>query len=303
MDRIGIDIGGTSAKVGLVGEAGTVLRRAQLPTGRDLPAAVLVETLAQAVAEVHTGNRAGGLGVAAPGFRRPDGEGVVNVGNLPLIDGFPLRSRLEAATGLPTVLDNDANAAAVGEYRYGGGKGVARLLVVTVGTGIGAGMVVEGKVLRACWEGLGDPGHVIVQAGGPRCNCGGHGCAEAVASVPAILRRARELAVPGAAPADLGAVVRAARQGDTTASQALQEAGRYLGLALASLTHLLGPDCILLGGGGLDAAENLLMDPAREALLAHVQPFFGKGLTLGRAALGNDAGLIGAAALIADEAI
>lgn len=235
------------------------------------------------------------LGVAAPGCRRSDGEGVVNVTNLPNIDGYALRQRLEDATGLPTTLDNDANAAALGEHRFGAGRGADRLLVMTVGTGIGAGMVVEGAVHRVAWSGLGDPGHVIVRRFGPRCACGGHGCVEALASVPAILRRAAEALPPGYA--DFGLLVRAALQGESPAAAVLRDAGADLGIALASLVHVLAPDLILLGGGGLDAAEDLLMGPVRESMFAHVQPFFGSRLTLGRAALGNDAGLIGAAAL------
>jgi glucokinase len=294
--RVGIDIGGTSAKLGLVDDAGAVVARGQVPTGRDLEADALVERLARAVTELREGREALGLGVAAPGMRRADGEGVVNVTNLPHIDGYPLRDRLEAATGLRTTLDNDANAAALGEYRFGAGKGVPRLLVMTVGTGIGAGMVVDGEVHRVAWQGLGDPGHVIVQAGGPECGCGGHGCVEGLASVPAILRRA---SVGGVEPATLAGVTEAARLGEPAATEALAEAGHWLGVALATLTHVLAPERILLGGGGLDATEELLLAPIREALFAHVQPFLGARLTLGRAALGNDAGLIGAAALVA----
>jgi glucokinase len=299
MLRIGIDIGGTSAKLGLVDESGAILRREQTPTGREMEAVVLVEQLAAAAARLLAGEQAEGMGVAAPGFRRPDGEGVVNVSNLPRLDGFPLREQLERAAGLPAVLDNDANAAAMGEYRFGAGGGTSRLLVVTIGTGIGAGMVVDGAVHRVCWEGLGDPGHVIVQAGGPACACGGHGCMEALAAVPAMVRRADELLGPGPLYGTLGMVVQAAGAGERAAAQAIREAGRWLGMGLATLTHVLGPERILLGGGGVDAAGDLLMEPVREALFAHVQPFFGGNLSLDRAGLRNDAGLIGAAALVA----
>lgn len=301
MSRIGLDIGGTSAKIGLVDEEGRVLRRAQVPTGREQPADPLVEQFAAAVRTLLDGEPASGLGVAAPGMRRADGEGVVNVSNLPLLDGYPLRERLESLTGLPTRIDNDANAAAVGEYRFGAGRGAARLLVVTVGTGIGAGMVVNGAVHRVSWEGLGDPGHVIVEPDGPECACGGRGCAETLAAVPAMVRRANAAGVPGETYPDLQAVVLAARGGRDGASRALRESGRIIGVALATLTHVLAPERILLGGGGLDAAEELLLDPIREALFRHVQPFLGDRLTLGRAALGNDAGVIGAAALVGGE--
>lgn len=296
--RIGIDIGGTSAKLGLVDQGGHILRRGQVPTGPDLPADDLVGQLAEAVAGLRSGQPALGLGVAAPGMRRADGEGVINVTNLPHIDGYPLRQRLEAATGLPTVLDNDANAAAMGEHRFGGGQGVSRLMVLTVGTGIGAGMVVDGRVHRVAYEGLGDPGHVIVRQNGPRCGCGGHGCVEVLAAVPAIIRRADELLGPGPVYGTLGIVVEAARKGEPAASRALQECGELIGMALATHLHLLGPERILLGGGGVDAAEDLLFEPIRRSLWGHGQPFLLERLALGRARLGNDAGVAGAAALV-----
>jgi glucokinase len=297
MNRIGIDIGGSSAKLGVVTSEGAVLRRDQVPTHRELGSDTLTGLLAEAVSRLRD-EQTVGLGVAAPGFRRADGEGVVNVGNLPHIDGYPLRSRLENATGLPTVLDNDANAAALGEFRYGAGQGVSRLLVMTIGTGIGAGMVVNGAVLRVCAEGLGDPGHIIVRAGGPECTCGGRGCAEALAAVPAIRRRVAELRKETALPEYVD-IVTAALTGNPAASRALADAGALLGQTLASLVHVLGPNGILLGGGGIDIADELLLTPIREALFAHVQPYFGLHLRLERAALGNDAGLVGAAALAA----
>lgn len=295
MLRIGIDIGGTSAKLGLVDPDGKVLARARVPTGRELPAEELVTRLADAVVGQLEGHLAGGLGIAAPGMRREDGEGVINVTNLPRIDGYPLRERVEWATGLRTVLDNDANAAAMGEARFGGGHGSSRLLVLTLGTGIGAGMVVDGQVHRVAWQGLGDPGHVVVQRNGPACGCGGHGCVEAIAAVPALQRRAAEAGVPHES---FGDVVAAARDGNRAALRVLEEGGAWIGMALATLVHVLGPDRILLGGGGLDAAEALLFDAIRASFFAHTQPFLAERLTLGRAALGNDAGLIGAAALV-----
>jgi len=297
METIGIDIGGSSAKLGRVDAAGRVIARAQVPTGRERGGDELTQLLADAVRSLAGEAPVFGLGVAAPGFRRDDGEGVENVTNLPRIDGYPLRSRLEAAAGLPTVLDNDANAAALGEFRFGAGRGVRRLMVVTLGTGIGAGMVVDGRVHRVSAQGLGDPGHVTVRAGGPRCGCGARGCLEAIAAVPGIVARAGELA--GREFAGIGEVVAAARGGDAAAGRALAESGRLIGIGLTILTHLLGPHAILLGGGGLDAAEELLLVPIRESLAEHVQPFLGERLTVGRAALGNDAGLVGAAALAA----
>jgi glucokinase len=295
MLRIGIDIGGTSAKLGLVDPDGRVLSRVEVLTGRDMTAEDLVTSLADAIFGRLDGHKAEALGIAAPGMRRDDGEGVVNVTNLPHIDGYPLREKMQEATGLRTVIDNDANAAAMGEARFGGGRGVSRLLVMTLGTGIGAGMVVDGQIHRMAWQGLGDPGHVIVQRNGPLCGCGGHGCVEKIAAVPALLQRAAEAGMPNAS---FGDVVIAARCGNTAVSELLQEGGEWIGMALATLVHVLGPERILLGGGGIDAAKELLFEPIHTALFAHCQPFLAERLTLARAALGNDAGLVGAAALV-----
>jgi glucokinase len=134
----------------------------------------------------------------------------------------------------------------------------------------------------------------VVQRPGPECGCGGRGCVEAIASVPALMRQAAAL---GLADNEFGELVAAASSGHEVASTVLREGGEWIGMALATLVHILGPNRILLGGGGLDAAEDLLLAPIREALFAHVQPFLAERLTLGRAALGNDAGLVGAAAL------
>lgn len=294
-NTVGIDIGGTSAKLGIVDRDGYVLARARVPTGYDIRAEELVERLAGAIGTLLTKLDASALGVAAPGMRRDDGEGVVNVTNLPQIDGFELRGALQRWTGLPTALDNDANAAAMGEYRFGAGRGIERLLVMTIGTGIGGGMTVGGQVHRVACGGLGDPGHVVVAPGGPRCGCGGRGCVETLAAVPAILRRAGERR--GTPFAYLGEVVAAAQHGEPAGAETLREAGHLLGTALATLTHLLAPQRILIGGGGIEAAGDLLLDPIREALFDHVQPYLGERLSLRRAELGNDAGVVGAAAL------
>jgi len=297
---VGIDVGGTSAKLGLI-ERREIRARRQIPTGRSTTFEWLVEGLAGAVAELCSASSSAleGIGVAAPGFSAADGSGVVNVTNLPHIDGQPLRDRLSEALGLPVRVDNDANAAALGEFRYGAGGGAARLLLVTVGTGIGAGMVVGGEILRVAWQGLGDPGHIVLQRDGPRCDCGATGCLEALAAAPATLRRAAGL---GQAFPDFPSLVDAATGGDGPGRQALLESAAWLGAGLATYTHLLAPDRLLLGGGVTDAAAHLFLPAVVRAYQAHVQPFLRARVTLARAALGNDAGVLGAAALAAGAA-
>lgn len=306
---LGIDVGGTTAKLGTVDAAGQIRGRAAVPTGAALTAESLVSSIAAAAGPLLERARDEGLevataGLALPGMLYPDRSAVRNVTNLPGLSHAPLRDWLAETLGLTVALDNDACAAALGEYRYGAGPGADRLLVVTVGTGIGAGMVVDGAVFRTSQGCLGDPGHVIVDRDGPRCGCGGRGCLEAIAAAPAIVRHAARRAVedPASALAQLPApfevrdVARVAEAGDPAARAVLAEAGRWLGMGLTSLLHVLSPDRILIGGGVAEAG-GLLLDPLREAMLDHGMPFLTRGLRIDRAALTADAGLLGAAAV------
>jgi glucokinase len=234
----------------------------------------------------------------------PDRSGVRNVTNLPGLNNAPLRERLAETLELAVGLDNDACAAALGEYRYGAGQGAERLLVVTVGTGVGAGMIVDGSVFRTSQGCLGDPGHVIVAPEGPRCGCGGRGCMEVMAAAPAIARHATALGAerPDSAlarlprPIDGVDVARAAAAGDEAARAVLASAGRWLGIGLVSLLHVLGPERLLVGGGVAEAGD-LLLDPLRKTIDDYGMPFLTRPLTVARAALTADAGLLGAAAV------
>jgi glucokinase len=306
---LGIDVGGMTAKLGLVDPEGRIQGRASVPTGYGLTANELVEGLAEAAGPLLQQARAAGMelrtaGLALPGMLYPDRSAVRNVTNLPGLNHAPLRDHLSERLNVTVLLDNDACAAALGEYQYGAGRDATRLLVVTVGTGIGAGMVVEGEVFRTSQGCLGDPGHVIVAPDGPRCGCGGRGCVEALAAAPAIVRRASTRAEqePTSAlarlpqPLEVRDIARVAAEGDPTARQVLAEAGRWLGQGLASLLHVLSPERILIGGGVAEAGD-LLLEPTRAALLEYGMPFLTQHLTIDRAALTTDAGILGAAAV------
>jgi glucokinase len=306
---LGIDVGGTTAKLGIADGTGQILWRATVPTGYELPADGLIDRLVEAARPLLERAREAGLeigtaGLALPGMLLPDLSGIRNVTNMPGLNNAPLRSRLAERLGLAVALDNDACAAALGEFRYGAGQGAARLLVVTVGTGIGAGMVVDGVVFRTSQGCLGDPGHVIVAPDGPQCGCGGRGCMEVMAAAPAIARRAAEAAkaVPESAltrltpSIEVRDVAQLAGNGDTAAQRVLAESARWLGMGLTSLLHVLSPERILIGGGVAEAGD-LLLDPLRAAVLDYGMPFLTRDLTLARAALTTDAGLLGAAAV------
>jgi glucokinase len=306
---LGIDVGGTTAKLGIVEAAGQIRGRATVPTGFQLSAEGLIARLTEAARPLLDQAAQAGLeirtvGLALPGMLLPDRSGVRNVTNMPGLNNAPLRDRLAETIGLAVELDNDACAAALGEYRYGAGRGAERLLVVTIGTGVGAGMVVDGAVFRTSQGCLGDPGHVIVAPEGPRCGCGGRGCLEVMAAAPAIARHAAAMGAerPDSAlarlarPIDVADIARAAAAGDEAARVVLASAGRWLGIGLVSLLHVLGPERILLGGGVAEAGD-LLLDSLRATIDDYGMPFLTRPLTVARAALTVDAGLLGAAAV------
>jgi glucokinase len=253
------------------------------------------------------------LGVGAAGMVQSDG--VMRFAPNLAWREFPLRERIEAEVGLPTLVDNDANVAAWGEFRFGAGRGSSDMLLVTVGTGIGGGIVSGGRVLRGAHGFAGEIGHIIVEPGGPLCGCGNLGCWEQVASGRAIGRLGREvaaehpesgmLALVGGDPAKVtGPVVTAsAKRGDPAAVRILAEVGRRLGEGIAGLVNILDPDVVVVGGGVIEAGD-LLLEPARRAFLDSVEaPEHRPNVPLVAAAMANDAGAVGAADLAYRELI
>jgi glucokinase len=222
---------------------------------------------------------------------------------------FPLAERVEHGVGLPTYVDNDATVATWGEFRFGAGRGARDMLLVTVGTGIGGGIISEGKLFRGAHGFAAEIGHVIVEPGGPRCGCGNLGCWEQVASGRAIDRLGREAARehPDSRLSDLAGgdpdrvdghvVTEAAKEGDPVAMHVLAEVGRRLGEGIAGLVNILDPQIVVVGGGAATAGD-LLLEPARRAFVEAVEaPAHRPDTPILSAHLGNDAGAVGAADL------
>jgi glucokinase len=225
----------------------------------------------------------------------------------------PLQQRLELALDLPVTIENDANAAAWGEYRFGSAVGAGNMVMVTVGTGIGGGIVVDGALMHGAFGVAAEVGHMRVVPGGFRCGCGNRGCWEMYASGTALVREARELVLTGTPlaarlgelcggdPATLSGpdVTRAAVEGDPAAIELLADLGVWIGEGLASVAAILDPELVVLGGG-VSEAGSLLIDPA---LAAFRRQLTGRGhrpeARFALASLGNDAGMIGAADLAA----
>jgi glucokinase len=311
-EAIGLDVGGTKIAGYLVDAEGTILRNAVVDTPAESADATL-EAMAGAVWAVSSeGARTIGIGIAG---MVEFASGVMRYGpHLPFRD-LPLRDRMAEATGLPCLVDNDANAAAWGEYVSGAGRGTSDMLLVTVGTGIGGGVVSGGRMFRGA-HGLGaEIGHVVVERDGPLCGCGNHGCLEQVASGRAIDRLGREAAradpgslmveLAGGDPAAVAGpiVVEAALGGDTTAIEVLAEVGRRLGEGIAGMVNVLDPEIVVVGGGAISAGD-LLLEPAREAFGSSVMaPEHRPAVPIVPAQLGNSAGGVGAALLALDELV
>jgi glucokinase len=302
---LGIDVGGTKVGALLISENGEVLAEERADTPRDDVDATLevVYRLAEAL-----GKRgdAVAVGVGAAGMVDAEAGMLRFAPNLDWME-VPVRDLVAKRTGLPCVLDNDANAAAWGEYRLGAGRGHEDLLVVTVGTGIGGGIISGGRLVRGAHGFAAEIGHFIVEPGGPWCGCGNRGCWEQVASGQALDRAAREAAQsrPDSMIADLAGthapvgrhVWEAARQRDRMATSILDEVGGRLGEGIAGLVNVLDPEAVVIGGGVVDIGD-LLLAPARRAFVAAVEaPDHRPEVPLVPAQLGNRAGAIGAAAL------
>lgn len=301
---IGIDIGGTKVAALRVAEYGDVLDRRERPTPADDVAAT-VETVSDLAAELAA---AGGeaIGVGAAGMV-DFAAGVLRYAPNLAWREVPLRDLLSERTGLPCVVDNDANVAAWGEYRFGAARGYRHVLAVTVGTGIGGGIVADGELLRGAHGFAAEIGHIIVEPDGPPCGCGNRGCWEQVASGRALGRLARAeverepagriAALARGAEASGRHVSEAAREGDPAAAVIFATVGRRLGEGIAGLVNILDPEVVIVGGGVAEEGA-VLLEPAREAFLDAVEaPEHRPEVPILAATLGNDAGAIGAAAL------
>jgi glucokinase len=292
---LAVDIGGTKLAAARAVGGGRLERRGEVPTPQTSDPDVVYDVLARLLREVVDGEQPEAVGVGCGGpMQWPDG--IVSPLNIPAWRDFPLRERLaELVPGVPVVVHNDAVAMALGEQRHGGGRGCRAFLGVVVSTGVGGGLVLDGRVLGGPTGNAGHVGHVVVDADGPPCACGGRGCLEAVARGPATVEWARRQGWD--APAGDGrALVASARSGDAVALAALTRSGEALGVALASVAAMLDLDAVAVGGG-LANAGRLLLEPARVAFARHAGLDFCRRCRIDPAVLGRDAGLVGAGEL------
>ena len=307
---IGVDVGGTKVLGGVVDNDGSVVKTARRDTPREGGGA-LTQAIADVAKELMADFTIESVGVSAAGFVSSDRKTMLATPNIAGWNGVNLDSELTQLIGLPVVIENDANSAAWGEARFGAGRGKDHMLMLTVGTGIGGGIVVNGALYRGAFGIAAEIGHIRVVPDGHLCGCGARGCFEQYASGNALMRHAREAiaASPEIARNLLSrgdgsidgltgrAITEAAREGDPVALAAFNTTGQWLGAGIASLAVILDPQCVVIGGGVIDAGD-ILLEPTRTALVRYM-PFTGKHPypEIIAAQLGNEAGLVGVADL------
>lgn len=308
-----IDVGGTKIAVGIADAAGRLVATDMFPTLPDRgPEVVLGETASRlrglAIAE---GVSLAAIGVGCVGPLDPLVGTLLNPPNFPGWTYVPVKATLERALGAPITIDNDANVAALAEYRHGAGQGARVMVYATVSTGLGGGIVIDGKLLHGLGGSAGEFGHQTIRPDGPLCGCGNRGCLEAMASGTAIVRRAREAVAAGGGQAILAAaggpgalhaghVAQAAREGDAEAAAIWAAAMEDLAIGLGNVVTTLAPDRLVVGGGVTRAGDQLL-EPLRAGLARHVRMVPVHELRVHLAALGDEVGLVGAAALVAGD--
>ncbi|WP_290541196.1 ROK family protein [Alistipes sp.] len=304
---IGIDLGGTSVKYAVVASSGDMPFCDQLPAfAQEGPEVVLRQVLSGIGACRDYASERGltieGVGIGTPGVISADGRTVLGgAENIAGWENIPLADRIEDATGLKTFVSNDANMMALGETLFGAAKGATDVVFVTVGTGIGCGVLIDGRLYRGYRNRGMEMGHISVKCDGEACACGGAGCLEHYASTSALVRRFRDLSGRGRdAEVDGREVVSCYREGLPAAVQAMEEHWNYLAHGIASMVNLFAPQRVVIGGG-ISEAGDFYLEKLREGVRRQAMDVCGGDTELVGATLGNRAGCMGAAGLALDK--
>ena len=311
MQRIGIDVGGTNVKIALVDDKGSILYSNSVPTRAEMGYEYTVNNIKQAIRDLMNESKCTdiqGIGFDFPG-QIDYKNGVVRLApNIPGWVNIPIAQIIEDEFKIPTRIDHDVHCAALGELKFGAGRDCENFICMTVGTGIGSGIVINGKLVRGASNAAGELGHIKLEMnGGPLCGCGDFGCLEAYASGPSIVKMAEEYIMGGKStkfremanggPITPFIVSEAAKQGDPVAKRIFTIMGEHIGHGLTSVVNLLNPEKIIIGGGVADAGD-ILLDPIRETIRKRAMVVAGSAVEIVPAQLGNTAGVIGASLLI-----
>ncbi len=308
---LAIDLGGTKFVAAIVSTAGEIIsRQYKLTLADEGPEAVvgrLLETIEDLVGNATATSAPSTIAIAAAGAIDSNSGTVTLSPNLPGWHGVPLRETVQRAAGMRTILLNDASAAALGEHAFGAGKGVSNLVYITVSTGIGGGIIIEGKLYGGACGAAGEIGHTTIDINGPHCSCGNVGCLEMLASGKAIAREAQKLVSGGARSCMLAlaegelqnvtakTVSIAAQRGDATARAVVAKAAAYLGVGLVNLVNIFNPEMIIVGGGVAKMGDPLL-DGARKVVAERAFQLPARAVRIVPSELGDNAGILGAVA-------
>lgn len=314
---IGIDLGGTTAKIGILSQSGDILSKWELSTDISEEGTKIVPNIIQSIKAYLDSEKLSsedflGIGMGTPGTVNRKNGTVIGAFNLNWKTLQPIREQFESSTGIPFFLDNDANVAALGEQWKGAGNNEKNVSFITLGTGVGGGLVSDGTLIHGAVDAAGEVGHITVEPGGYECTCGKKGCLEQYASATGIVRLARDLAkeyseesdlktlVLSNDPLDSKAIFDAAKAGDTYANFVVDRFAYYLGLALGNIANILNPSTIVLGGGVSKAGE-FLVEKVSKVVEEFTFPTIRSVTKIKIAELENDAGMIGAASLVINE--
>jgi glucokinase len=316
---VGVDQGGTNIRAALADLQGRILREAHRHTPSHEPGTATVAKIAEAIQETLDDEKVksdevAGIGMGIPGIMDPDLGVVYWSPNFPVWnpDGEPIGSELAEKTGLATFILNDARCAAFGELHFGAGKGAKYMIMITLGTGIGGAIVLDGKLMLGPQGSIGEVGHHTIDPNGPRCGCGNFGCWEAMANIKAIVERClrrvqtgRPTLITSLVNGDWSKVTpaiidKAADNGDALAREVMEEAGMYVGIGASNLINMLNPEVFVIGGGVAQAGETIF-EPIRRTVAARAVKLQASNCRIVPAKLGDEAGVRGGIALVLDR--
>ena len=309
---IGIDLGGTNIKIGCFDSGIKLICKTSTPTNADMGPEAVIDKMAQTVEKLLADaglslQQVGAAGIGSPGPAKYRDGVIIAATNMPKFKNVPIRQMLSERLGKPAILDNDANAACWGEYVLGAGKGAEDMVFFTLGTGIGGGIISNGKLVHGCGDNAAELGHIIIYPGGRRCNCGQRGCVEAYASASSTAKRAAE-AVEAGTKSSLKKVLEKEGQitckdvyehlaaGDKLARQITDETAKALAIVCVDMLHVTEPKRIVFAGGMI-AAGDVLLNRIKHYFNEYIWPIKKETVEICFATLGEDAGIIGAAAL------
>ncbi|MFN3966882.1 MAG: ROK family protein [Endomicrobiia bacterium] len=303
---IGVDLGGTKISAGIVDQSGKIISKTKLPTFAQKGPEFVINQIIKSIQQVIKKSKIKhsqilGIGIGAPGPLDTEKGIIHHAPNLPGWNEIPLRNKIQSKIGMDVFIDNDANLAALGESWIGAGKNVKNLICITLGTGVGGGLILDGKIFHGFQDAAGEIGHITVNPSGPKCNCGNYGCLEAYSSATGIVNRIREAIKNGEKsslkePITSKKVYEFALKGDKLSKRIMKEAGIYLGIALSTVANLLNLEMAIITGNVANAGD-MIFEPARHEIKKRtIYP--ANKMKIVPAKLKTDAGIIGSARVV-----